>query len=488
MKGRVENGIRATVAAAIAAACLPSARTALADVQSAQTVLAFPGAEGFGRYTKGGRGGKVYKVTNLNDSGAGSLREAVEAEGPRIVVFGIDGTIRLKSPLHIRNDFITIAGQSAPGGGITLRDYPLQVSANEVIVRYIRSRMGDEMKLETDAVSVGQGRNIVIDHCSVSWSNDETLSVTQRVEPGLKHLTDVTVQWSIISESLNDAGHEKGQHGYGSLIQGSYGARYSFHHNLWAHHEARMPRIGNYAGAKDDPEGIIMDFRNNIFYNWGPGATTDFYNWQPGLDRGYNMDPFYGRPDNTSRFAAGADLNSHANTHSNFVNNWYQQGSATGGPVALYIRNASGKTHFAGNYMDGKLVKDQWSLVVTSQQPVVFKTEQPFKVAPVKTESAPDAYQHVLASAGASKHRDAVDERIVASVRDKTGKLINSQKDVGGWPEIRAGVVAADADGDGMSDAWEKAHKLNPNDPSDAVRIDKHGYSNIEVFLNSLVK
>jgi hypothetical protein len=200
------------------------------------------------------------------------------------------------------------------------------------------------------------------------------------------------------------------------------------------------------------------------------------------------MDPFYGRPDNTSRFAAGADLNSNANTHSNFVNNWYQQGSATGGPVAMYIRNASGKTHFAGNYMDGKLVKDQWSLVVTSQQPVVFKAEQPFKFGPVKTESAPAAYKHVLESAGASKARDAVDERIVASVRDNTGKLINSQKEVGGWPEIRAGVPAADTDGDGMPDAWEKAHKLNPNDPSDTSELAKRGYSNIEEYLNGLVK
>jgi hypothetical protein len=301
-------------------------------------------------------------------------------------------------------------------------------------------------------------------------------------------LTDVTVQWSIISESLNDAGHQKGQHGYGSLLQGSYGARYSFHHNLWAHHEARMPRIGNYAGAKDDPEGVVLDFRNNIFYNWGPGATTDFYNWQPGLDRGYNMDPFYGRPDNTSRFAAGADLNSNANTHSNFVNNWYQQGSATGGPVALYIRNASGKTHFAGNYMDGKLVDDQYSLVVTSQKPPIFKTEQPFEFGPVKTESAPAAYKRVLASAGASKERDAVDVRVVDSVRNDTGKLINSQKEVGGWPDIRAAAPAPDADGDGMSDAWEKSQRLNPQDASDASRVGKDGYTNIELYLNSLVR
>ena len=459
-----------------------------ASAAKQERLVAFPGAEGFGRFTQGGRGGKVYKVTNLNDAGPGSLRAAIDAEGPRIVVFDVDGTIKLKSPLRVRNDFITIAGQSAPGGGITLRDYPLHISANEVIVRYIRARLGDEMKLETDALSVGQGRNIVIDHCSVSWSNDETLSVTQKFQPGLKHLTDVTVQWSIISESLNDAGHQKGQHGYGSLIQGSYGARYTFHHNLWAHHEARMPRIGNYASAKDDPEGIIIDFRNNVFYNWGPGATTDFYNWQPGLDRGYNMDPFYGRPDNTSRFSAGADLNSNANTHSNFVNNWYQQGSATGGPVAMYIRNASGKTHFSGNYMDGKLVKDQWSLVVTSQKPPTFKTEQPFEFARVKTESAPAAYKRVLASAGASKERDAVDVRVVDSVRKDTGNLINSQKDVGGWPEIRTGVAAPDADGDGMPDAWEKSHRLNPSDASDASLVAKGGYTNIELYLNSLVR
>jgi hypothetical protein len=489
MNGVANNRTRLTVPLAaaqiVAMACMPPAQ---ASESKAPQLLAFPSAEGFGRFTQGGRGGKIYKVTNLNDAGPGSLREAVDANGPRTVVFNVGGTIHLKSPLHILNDYITIAGQSAPGGGITLRDYPLQISANEVIVRYIRARMGDELKLESDALSVGQGRNIVIDHCSVSWSNDETLSVTQRVEPGLKHLTDVTVQWSIVAESLNDAGHEKGQHGYGSLIQGSYGARYSFHHNLWAHHQSRMPRIGNYAKASDDPEGIILDFRNNVFYNWGPGATTDFYNWQPGLERGYNMDPFYGRPDNPSRFAAGADLNSNAITHSNFVNNWYQPGAATGGPVALYIRNASGKTHFAGNYMDGKLVADQFSLVVTSQKPAIFKTPQPFEFGPVQTESAPLAYKNVLTFAGASKDRDAVDLRVVDSVRNKTGNLINSQRDVGGWPEIRPGVAAPDADGDGMPDAWEKSQRLNSNDASDASLVGNGGYTNIELYLNSLAR
>jgi hypothetical protein len=329
-------------------------------------MTAFPGAEGFGQFAKGGRGGRVIKVTNLNDAGPGSLRAAVEAEGPRIVVFDVGGVIQLKSDLRIANDYITIAGQTAPGYGITLRDGQFLIHANHVIVRYLRSRVGDEAGKENDSISIGGGSDIILDHISSGWSIDESLSVTQKVTPEVKHLTNVTVQWSLISESLNHSIHEKGEHGYGSLIQGSYGAKYSFHHNLWAHHEARMPRIGNYAGAKDDAEGIVLDFRDNVFYNWGQGATTDFYNWEPGVSRGYAMDPFYGRPDNASKFAAGEDLNTNANTHSNFVNNYYIQGFNTGGPLALYIRNKSGKTYFSGNWMDGKLVADQKSLVLAS--------------------------------------------------------------------------------------------------------------------------
>jgi hypothetical protein len=449
--------------------------------------VAFPGAEGFGQNAQGGRGGRVIKVTTLEDSGPGSLRAAIDAEGPRIVVFDVDGVIRLQSPLRIKNDFITIAGQSAPGEGVTLRDYPLGISANEVIVRYLRARLGDYRHLESDAVSVGQGRNIIIDHCSVSWSNDETLSVTQKMQPGLKHLTHVTVQWSIISESLNNAGHQKGEHGYGSLITGSYGARFSFHHNLWAHHEARMPRIGNYAPAAVDAEGVLIDFRNNVFYNWGPGATTDFYNWQPGLDRGYSMDPFYGRPDNPSRFAAGADLNTSANTHSNFIGNYYVQGANTGGPVALYIRNAKARTFFAGNFMDGRAVEDQTSLIVSSMG-AGFKADEEFPVASVITQSADVAYQEVLKKAGASKRRDAVDERVIESVRKRTGRIINSQKDVGGWPALRKGSAPKDSDADGMPDRWERAKHLNPHNATDApADRDQDGYTNIEEYLNSLV-
>lgn len=452
--------------------------------------LAFPGAEGFGRFAEGGRGGKVIKVTNLNDSGPGSLRAAVEADGPRIVVFDVGGVIRLKSDLKIANDHITIAGQTAPGYGVTLRDAQFLIHANHVIVRYLHVRVGDVGGKEYDSISLGGGSDIILDHISSGWSIDESLSVTQKVTPDVKHLTNVTIQWSLIAESLNHSIHEKGEHGYGSLIQGSYGAKYSFHHNLWAHHEARMPRIGNYAGAKDDAEGITLDFRNNVFYNWGQGATTDFYNWEPGVSRGYAMDPFYGRPDNASKFAAGEDLNTNSTTHSNFVGNYYIQGANTGGPLALYIRNKSGLTHFAGNYMDDKLVADQKTLVLASSNaPGEHVVDTPFPFGAVVTQSAPDAYKAVLAKAGASRKRDPIDARVVKSVVDRTGKIINSQKEVGGWFEASSTASPKDTDGDGMPDAWETAHKLNPKDASDAAKDrDGDGYTNIEEYVNGLVK
>jgi hypothetical protein len=461
--------------------------SALAQPQT-QT-LAFPGAEGFGRFAKGGRGGKVIKVTNLNDAGPGSLRAAVEAEGPRIVVFEVGGVIRLKSDLTIANDYITIAGQTAPGYGITLRDGQFLIDANHVIVRYLRSRVGDEVGKEHDALSIGGGSDIILDHISSGWSIDESLSVTQKVTPQVKHLTNVTVQWSLIAESLNHSIHEKGDHGYGSLLQGSYGARYSFHHNLWAHHEARMPRIGNYAKAADDPEGVTLDFRNNVFYNWGPGATTDFYNWEPGFSQGWAMDPFYGRPDNASRFAAGEDLNTNSTTHSNFVANYYIQGANTGGPLALYIRNKSGLTHFAGNWMDDQLVADQKSLVLASPAaPGEHVVDQPFAFGDVATQTAPDAYKAVLAKSGASRQRDPIDARVVQSVIDRKGKIINSQKDVGGWFTTASTAAPKDSDGDGMPDAWEKAHGLNPKDPADAVQDrEGDGFTNIEEYVNGLV-
>ena len=206
----------------------------LASAQAVDGIVAFPGAEGAGRFALGGRGGRVLRVTHLGDAGPGSLRAAVEADGPRTVVFDIGGVIRLASPLTVRRGRITIAGQTAPGGGITLRDHPLVVSADDVVIRHIRSRLGDESGVEADAVSVERGRRIILDHISASWSVDETLSVGSRYSPPERGIYDVTVQWSLIAESLNASGHAKGDHGYGTLVRGGHGARMTFHHNLWA--------------------------------------------------------------------------------------------------------------------------------------------------------------------------------------------------------------------------------------------------------------
>ncbi|WP_339922259.1 hypothetical protein [uncultured Cyclobacterium sp.] len=247
--------------------------------------LAFPTAEGYGKYTVGGRGGKVYEVVNLNDSGKGSLREAVEAEGPRTVVFRVSGTIKLEDELRIRNPYITIAGQTAPGDGITLRAYPLMINADEVIIRYIRVRLGNESGGETDAISSRYTTNLILDHVSASWSIDETMSIY--------HGKNVTVQWCITSESLYKSNHQKGNHGFGGI----WGANYStYHHNLIANHSNRNPRFGSGVGN--------TDFRNNVIFNWGYESTYGGEVSQVGNDK--------------SNF-----------TNINMVGNYYKAGPAT---------------------------------------------------------------------------------------------------------------------------------------------------------------
>ena len=216
---------------------------------------AFPGAEGFGMGAIGGRGGQVIEVTNLNDSGPGSLRAAVDANGPRIVVFRVGGYIELKSVLNIKKPYITIAGQTAPGDGICLKNYYIAVHADNVIIRYLRVRSSDIAKKEFDAISIFTGHNIIIDHCSASWSTDETISVASRKG----NLGNVTVQWCLITESLNCSVHHKGCHGYGSLIRGGYGNGITYHHNLYAHNAGRSPRPGNYNDSAIDPCGLSFN-------------------------------------------------------------------------------------------------------------------------------------------------------------------------------------------------------------------------------------
>ncbi|MFL6863935.1 MAG: pectate lyase [Allosphingosinicella sp.] len=421
--------------------------------------VAFPGAEGAGRLSLGGRGGRVLRVTSLEDGGPGSLRAAIEAKGPRTIVFDVGGTITLKKPLVVRNGRITVAGQTAPGGGIAVRGYVFEIAADDVVVRYVRARLGDETKVETDAFTIVNGHRIIADHVSASWSVDETLSAGSPWHGPKDDLTDVTVQWSIIGESLTHSLHAKGEHGYGSLIRGAHGARMSFHHNLWAHHEARMPRPGNYLPPALDSVGPFYDFRSNVFYNWGGGYS------------GYNAD--------------SGDEASHAAY--NFVDNYYKAGPNSKKPVAFDERNPLAKAWFAGNAMNGAIPADPWSLV-SGRNDGDYRLAGPLAFAPVTRDPAPHAYEKVLAGAGASNVRDPVDTRIVESVRTGTGRQIDSQSEVDGWPELAAGTPWHDSDGDGMPDDWERAHRLDPSDPADgAADADGDGYSNLEEWLNGLV-
>ncbi len=416
--------------------------------------LAFPGAEGAGRTALGGRGGRVLIVTTLADHGPGSLRAAVEAKGPRTVVFAVAGTIQLEKPLRIREPRITIAGQSAPGGGITLRDQPLEVSADDVVIRYIRSRLGDESKTESDAIWILGGHRVILDHVSASWSVDETLSASANYTRSGEGFYDLTVQWSIIANSLTHSLHAKGEHGYGSLIRGGRGSRISFHHNLWANHEARMPRPGNYNGPDVDPEGAWFDFRSNVFYNWGGGRS------------GYNADKA-----SLARY--------------NFVDNSYVAGPQSKKPVAFDESNSLAKAYFAGNSMNGTIPADPWSLV-TGLQALGYRLTAPVEMPPVVTDPAASSYAKVLAKAGASRARDSVDAAVVAGVRDRTGNQIDSQREMGGWPVLATGTAPVDTDRDGMPDAWERSHGLNPARDDSASDANRDGYTALEDYLNGL--
>lgn len=371
-----------------------------APAKPSEPELAFPGAEGAGRFAAGGRGGRVLHVTNLDDAGPGSLRAAVEQNVPRIVRFDVAGTIRLKSDLVIRHPQITINGQDAPAGGVALADHSLIVNADDVVIRYIRSRLGSQSGEEGDAISITGGRRIILDHVSASWSVDETLSVSARYDrtPGIY---DVTVQWSIISESLRRAGHSKGDHGYGSLIRGGRGSRFSFHHNLWAHHVQRMPRPGNYTPIAEDPDGPLIEFRSNIFYNWGGTAS------------GYNADR-----DSAATYA--------------FIDNCYIAGPDTQGLHIFREENPNARSWFEGNSLNGVIPVDQWELVKGLHNALASAPD----VAPVTRDPATGGCARVLGEAGASHRRDAVDRRIVEDVRTRSGRIIDNEADVGGWPDL----------------------------------------------------
>jgi pectin methylesterase-like acyl-CoA thioesterase/pectate lyase len=445
------------VAACAALLCAATANAVAPKQKVVAAPPAFPGAEGAGMYSLGGRGGKVIKVTNLDDAGPGSLRAAIEAKGPRTVVFEISGTITLATPLDVREPRITIAGQTAPGDGITLRNQSLIVSADDVVVRYLRSRLGDEGKAESDAIWVRSGRRIILDHVSASWSVDETLSVNNGFRDPATGFYDVTVQWSLITESLNDSLHVKGKHGYGSLIAGGFGTRISFHHNLWAHHHGRNPRPGNPAQPDRDPVGAFHDYRSNVFYDWG------------GDHAGYNAD--------TGPKASIVKYN--------FIDNTYLPGRASTGRIAFNESNELAQAYFAGNTMDGVLPADPWSLT-SGKNGGSWRLPAPVDVAPVAPDPAPSAYERVLAQSGASLVRDMVDQRVIASVRERTGRVIDSQTDVSGWPALKTMLPLLDTDSDGMPDFWEREHGSDLTVDDGAVPA-ASGYTRLEEYLNDIV-
>ena len=411
---------------------------------------AFPGAEGFGSTTPGGRGGKVLFVTNLDDSGPGSLREACGAEGPRIVVFRVSGLISLEKPITVQNPYLTLAGQSAPGDGICLRNCSFAVATHDVVIRFLRSRLGDVAGKPEDCLDLAHGASrVILDHCSATWSIDECLSLAGGV-------SNVTVQWCLIAEGLDQSKHPKGPHGYGSLARAN--GPVSLHHNLWAHHQARNPRFGdNY----NKPPYPAFDFRNNVIYDFGGTCS--------GLTQG--------------KFPV------------NYVANFIRPGPSSKARTPITIGGPSDLTFFLrDNIVDGNdaLTADNtrfFSRVEIEGKRQVRIVDQPFAAAPVKTLPAREALEAVLATAGASLPvRDSVDARIVDEVRQRKGSIINSQAQVGGWPQYRQVRPPQDSDNDGMPDAWETAHGLDPQDPSDGSKDrDGDGYTNVEEYLNDLV-
>ncbi len=437
------------------------ARPAQATSAAPAAPLAFPGAEGFGAHSLGGRGGQVIEVTTLEDHGPGSLRAAIEAEGPRLVVFRIAGTIEVETALEIAHPYITIAGQTAPGDGITLKnapsnpDGPLIVNTHDVILRYIRSRPGPPAgpSENGDAIEIlgDAAHNVIVDHCSFSWAIDEVASIWYAAR-------DITLQWSIISEGLHCSRHTKGCHSMG-LIVGSTGAKdISIHHNLLASNHERNPLV--------ETSGVV-DVVNNVIYNaWGsPALVSDEY----------------------------------GPVSANYVANYMRFGPDSDPSKSLVsVQNEAGngaQVYVTGNITPRRPSDDLDQALAVKPEARQWIVSQPFPAAPVAAQPAQQAYERVLAEAGASlrldeqgaaiSRRDAVDQRIVSEVQAGTGKIIDDPAQVGGWPSLAPGAPYPDADHDAMPDAWEQQYGFDPHNASDGpADADGDGYTNVEEFLN----
>lgn len=424
-------------------------------------VLAFPGAEGFGRLARGGRGGKVYLVSNLDDSGPGSLRECVEASGPRTCVFRVGGTIVLESRLDVEHPYLTIAGQTAPGGGITLRaagtlsKTHLRVRTHDVIVRYIRSRPGTRLEngraLTVSNPESGSAavHDVMVDHVSLSWAADEIFLTWGETN-------HVSVQWSIMAESLPETGGTVGLKGPNIGSEG--GGWVSLHHNLIAHHVQRYPKM--------NPSGGPVDLVNNVMYNMG--------SWGHAIVQG--------------------------DAEVNFLNNYLKSGPNTTIETFVFERDIVD----GGYYHSGNVIEPGQ---VSRFAPDDHRSKARFDAPPVTTTSAKQAYEDVLTGAGAVHglncdgtwftRPDTVDRRILRSVREGTRGhdippagtfrelgYITLPSDVGGWPDLDPGEPCADGDGDGMPDVWERANGLDASVDDSAGDSDGDGYTNLEEYLN----
>lgn len=459
----VYNAVKNSTARFVSSACYKTEEKPL---------LAFPTADGYGKYTTGGRGGKVYYVTNLNDSGEGSLRNAVSSSEtePLTVLFNVSGTIKLESTLKINHSNLTIAGQSAPGDGICVKGFSTDLKADNLIIRYIRFRPGDEYSLENSGINFENDgmfgryrKNIIIDHCSFSWGIDETASFYNN--------ENFTLQYCIIAESLYASFHEKGNHGYGG-IWGGMGA--SFHHNLLADHTSRNPRFCGARYHMDSYETEIVEFSNNVIFNWG-----------------FNS-------------AYGGEAGKH-----NMVNNYYKPGPATSSSVRYRLVNPSyssdynqiSKWYVSGNFIEGysDIHAYNGGFQPQSSDSVAglwARVASPIGALITGIQPASVAYENVLNNAGANLVRDAVDKRIVSQVRtgavatgstygEGTG-IIDSQTDVGGYPQLVSAAAPLDSDSDGMPDWWEQSHGLNDLMPDGNADDDGDGYTNLEEYLNCL--
>ena len=423
----------------------------------ASKVRAFPGAEGFGAASRGGRGGRVIEVTTLNDRGPGSFRHAVEVEGARTVVFRVGGTILLREGIEITHPYLTIAGQTAPGGGITLRNdpsnrsTPLSIKTHNVIIRYLRSRPGpcSRKTSSLDALDILGGHDIILDHCSFSWAVDEVVSTWYSPR-------DITIQWCVISEGLYKSAHKKGPHSMGLLL-GDKVTRLSAHHNLMAHNDQRNPRL----------QGGIIDVVNNVVYNYG-----SYPAW----------------------ITVDSDA---APPRINFVGNYIKPGSNSkrNRPIVVVPSKGDIQLHVSGNIGPHRPDEevDEWKAVGRWDGPdgktVGFRRETRHDTPPITTTSAAVAYEQVLSGAGCTVPlRDPVDRRVVADVKNGTGRIIDHPSEVGGWPELAPGKAPKDGDRDGMPDAWEAEHGLDSADASDGAKDrDGDGYTNLEEYLNSQV-